>query len=148
MKLHDQILIVAFRLGLGGLEPAENFLDAVDAAQDQRHRFGRDRHAVAEFAHQGLAGMRQRFEPRQAQEAAGSLDGVNQAEDVIQNLGVVRILLEPHQLIVDGVQAFAGLRQKLSQQIIHEIRPSTHGRATSTRLSEFGQLLCKAFNIG
>ncbi len=115
MKLDDQILIVAFRLGLGGFKSAENFLDAVDAAQDQRHRLRRDRHSVAEFAHQGLAGMSQRFEARQTQETAGSLDGMNEAENIIQDLGVVRILLEPHQLIVHGVQAFAGLRQKLSQ---------------------------------
>ncbi|MET4789475.1 hypothetical protein ABIF64_001653 [Bradyrhizobium japonicum] len=66
--------------------------------------------------------MRQRFKPRQAEEAARALDGVDQAEDVIQDLGVVRLLLELHQLIVDGVQALAGLRQKLPQQIIHELR--------------------------
>ena len=106
------------------------------------------RHAVAEFAHQGLGGMRQRFQARQPQKAAGALDGVNQAKNVIEDLGVVRILLEPHQLVVDGVQALAGLRQKLPQQIIHETGLRTHGRATSTRLSECGQLLRKAFNIG
>ncbi|MGY3655746.1 hypothetical protein ACVJ19_002409 [Bradyrhizobium sp. USDA 376] len=66
--------------------------------------------------------MRQRFEPRQAKEAASTLDGVDQAEDVIQDLGVVRLLLELHQLIVDGVQALAGLRQELPQQIIHGVR--------------------------
>ena len=99
------------------------------------------RHAVAEFAHQRLGGMRQRFQPRQPEEAAGALDGVDQAKNVIEDLGVVRFLLEPHQLIVDGVQALAGLRQKLPQQIIHETGLRTHGRATSTRLSERGQLL-------
>ncbi len=85
-----------------------------------------DRHAVTEFAHQGLAGMRQRFQPRQSEKAAGALDGVNQAEDVIQNLGVVRILLEPHQLIIDGVQALVGFRQELPQQIVHQNTPSKH----------------------
>ena len=131
MKLHDQILIVALGLGFGRLQPAKDFLDAVDAAQDQRHRLGGDRHAIAEFAHQGFAGMGQRFQPRQAEETAGSLDGVHQTKDVVQNLGVVRFLLEPHQLIVDGVQAFTGLRQKLSQKIIHEIWPSpTRARST------------------
>ena len=115
MELDDQVLIVAFRLCFGGFKSAENFLDAVDAAQDQRHGFCRDRHSVAEFTHQGLAGMGQRFKARQSQETAGSLDGMNKAENIIQDLGVVRVLLEPHQLIVDGVQAFAGLRQKFSQ---------------------------------
>jgi hypothetical protein len=44
---------------------------------------------------------------------------VDQAKDVIEYLGVVRFLLEPNQLIVDGIQALARLRQKLTQQIIH-----------------------------
>jgi hypothetical protein len=57
----------------------------------------------------------ERFQPRQAEEAAGALDGVYQAEDVIQNPGVVRVLLEPHQLIIDRVQALAGLGQELPQ---------------------------------
>ena len=131
MQFDDQILIGAFRLRFGGLQPGQNFLDAVDAGQDQRDGFSLDRHAVTEFAHQGLAGMRQRFEARQSQKAAGPLDGVNQAKDIVQNLGVVGVLLEPHQLIIDRIQAFAGFSQKLPQQIIHETGLRTHGRTTS-----------------
>ena len=148
MQLLDQVFVGALGLGLGGLEAGQNLLNAVDRGQDQRHGFGLDRHAVAEFAHQRLAGMGQRFQPRQPQEAAGALDGVDQAEDVIQNLRVARVLLEPHQLIVDRIQALAGFGQKLPQQIIHETGLRTHRHATSTRLTERGQLLCKAFNIG
>ncbi len=148
MQFLDQVFVGAFRLGLGGFEAGQDFLDAVDARQDQRHGFGLDRHAVAEFAHQRLAGMRQRFQPRQPQEAAGALDGVDQAEDVIQNLRVARVLLEPHQLIVDRIQALAGLGQKFPQQVIHETGLRTQWHATSTRLTERSQLLCKAFNIG
>ena len=70
--------------------------------------------------------MRQRFQPRQPEKSAGALDGVDQAEDVIQDLGVVRLLLEPHQLIVDRIQALAGLGQELPQQIIHETGLRTH----------------------
>jgi hypothetical protein len=44
-------------------------------------------------------------------------------------------LLEPHQLIVDGIQALAGFRQKLSQQIIHHAGLQTLGRATFDALS-------------
>ena len=124
MQLLDQVFVGALGLGLGRLEAGEDLLDAIDGGQDQRHGFGLDRHAVAEFAHQRLAGMGQRFEPRQSQEAAGALDGVHQAEDVIQNLRVARVLLEPHQLIVDRVQALVGLRQELPQQIIHMSSPS------------------------
>ena len=149
MKLDDQILIVALRLRLGSFEAGKDFLDAVDAGEDQADRLPGDRHAVAEFTHQGLAGMRQRFQPRQPQKSAGALDGVDETKDVIQNPGVVRILLEPDQLIIDGVQALARLRQELAQQVVHEPDLRTHGaRTTSTRLSGSGQLLCKAFNIG
>ncbi len=124
VQLVDQVLVGALRLGLGGFEPCENFLDAVDRGENQRHRLGLDRHAVAEFTHQRLAGMGQRFQPRQSEEAAGTLDGVHQAEDVIQDLRVARVLLEPHQLIVDRVQALAGLRQEFPQKIIHLGTPS------------------------
>ena len=148
MQLVDQVPVGSFRLGLGGLEASQNFLDAIDAGEDQRHRVGGDRHAVAEFAHQGLAGMGERLQTRQAEEAAGALDRVDQAKDVIQNLRVVRVLLESHQLIVDGIQALAGLGQELAQQIIHETGLRTHWHATSTHLTEPGQLLCKPFNIG
>src|SRR5256885_15155505 len=67
---------------------------------------------------------------RSLKKAARALNGVNQPKDVIENLGVVRFLLEPHQLIVDGIQALAGFRQKLSQQIIHHTGLRTLGRAT------------------
>jgi hypothetical protein len=59
--------------------------------------------------------MRQRLKPRQAEKAARPLDGVNQAKDVIQDFRVVRILLEPNQLVVDGVETLVGLRQELAQ---------------------------------
>jgi hypothetical protein len=64
--------------------------------------------------------MSQRFQARQPEKAASALDGVDQAKDVIENLRVIRILLEPNQLIIDRIQTFAGFRQELPQQIIHE----------------------------
>jgi hypothetical protein len=46
--------------------PAKNLFDAVRSRDRiSRHGFGLDRQAVSEFAHQGLAGMSQRFQPRQ-----------------------------------------------------------------------------------
>jgi hypothetical protein len=60
---------------------------------------------------------------------------VNQAKDVIENLGVVGVLFEPHQLIIDRIEAFAGFGQELPQQIVHETGLRTHGRTTA---SHFG----------
>ena len=148
MQLLDQIFVGAFGLGLGGLEACQDFLDAIDRGQDQRHGFGLDRHAVAEFAHQRLAGMGQRFQPRQPQEAAGALDGVDQAEDVIQNLRVARVLLEPHQLIVDRIQALIGLRQELPQKIVHMSTPSKKNQILAfCRNNPSGFHVCVNFSV-
>src|SRR5256885_6755165 len=59
---------------------------------------------------------------RSLKKAARALNGVNQPKDVIENLGVVRFLLEPHQLIVDGIQALAGFRQKRSEEHTPELQ--------------------------
>ena len=114
--------VVAFRLCLVLLQSAEHFLEAVDGRQDQRDGVAGHRHPVAEFAHQRLGGMRQRFEPRQPEETAGPLDGVNKAEDVVENLRVVGFLLETHKLDVDGVEAFVRFGEKLAQQVVHWAR--------------------------
>ncbi|CEG09169.1 hypothetical protein BN961_02591 [Afipia felis] len=72
--------------------------------------------------------MGQRFEARQAEKAARPLDGVNEPENIIQDLGVIRILLKTNQLIVDGIEALVRFRQELTQQIIHETaQPSSGG---------------------
>ena len=63
--------------------------------------------------------MCQRLEPGQSEKPAGTLDRVNKAEDVFENFDVVRLLLEAHQLHIDKVEAFAGLRQELAQQVVH-----------------------------
>jgi len=116
----DQVAVVAFGLGLGRLELAQDVLDAVDGVEDQRHGLAGHRHAVAEFAHQRFGRVRERFKPRQAEEAAGALDRVNKAENVVENFCVVRFLLETHQLVVDGIEALVGLSQEFPQQIVHE----------------------------
>lgn len=119
MQLLDQIVVGAFGLGFGRLELIEDVLDAIDGGQDQRHRLTGGGHAVTEFAHQGFGGMGQRLEARQSEKPAGSLDGVNEAEDVVENLGVVGLLFEAHQLVVDNVETFVRLGQELSEQIVH-----------------------------
>lgn len=58
--------------------------------------------------------MGQRFKTRKTKEPAGALDGVNQAEHVVENLCVVRLLLELHKLDVNNVQALVRLCQKFA----------------------------------
>ena len=54
-----------------------------------------------------------------SEEAAGALDGVDEAEDVVENLGVVGLLLETHELDVDHIEAFVRLGQEFPQQVVH-----------------------------
>ena len=116
LQIGNQIVVGAVRLALVAFERFENFLDAVDGGEDERDGVVGRRQAVAKLAHQRLGGMRERFQPRQAEEAAGALDGVDETEDVIEDLGVVGILLETHELDVDHVETFVGLGHEFPQQ--------------------------------
>ena len=97
--------------------------------------FAGGRHAVAEFSHQRFGGVRQRFQPRQSQEAAGALDGVDQPEDVAEDFGVVGLLLETHEFDVDHVETFVGLGHEFPQQVVHATHAFIDGDTTRLRLS-------------
>jgi hypothetical protein len=101
-----------------------HLLNAVDGGENERDGLAGDRRTIAKIAHQRFGGMRQRFEPRQCEKTAGSLDRVDKAKDVAENLGVVRILLKANQLCIDDIKAFARLGQKIAQQFVHELRLS------------------------
>ena len=67
-------------------------------------------------------------EPGQSKKAARSFDGMNKAENVGKNLAVIRLSLKAHQLRVDVIEAFGGLGQKFTQQLVHErLVPPTTG---------------------
>jgi hypothetical protein len=92
--------------------------------------------------------MRQRFEARQIEEAAGSFDGVNQSEDVVENLRVVGILFKTHELDIDHVDALIRFGQEVPQQFVHG------GRGFQARKSlpivtfwERAQCVAKGFNF-
>ena len=54
---------------------------------------------------------------------------MNEAEDVIENLGVVRVLLKTHELDVDHVETFVRLGDEFPQQVVHKKR--LHRRASA-----------------
>jgi predicted transcriptional regulator len=45
---------------------------------------------------------------------------VDQAENVIENFRVIRILFELDELDVNQIEALVGLGQKFSEKIVHE----------------------------
>jgi hypothetical protein len=118
----DEIGVVAFRLVLQVFDAAQDRFDAIKRGQNERDGIARDRHAIAEFAHQALGRVGQPLEPRQSQEAARAFDSVNEAENIAEDLSVVRLLLEAHELGVDAIQTFAGFGQEIPQQLVHTTR--------------------------
>ena len=121
-ELDNQVAVVAGLLDLAALELFEQHLDPVDGGKHERDGLAGHRHAVAELIHQRFGGVGERFEPGQVEKAAGALDGVDQAEDVVENLGVVGLLLKTHQLDVDDIDAFVRFGEKFTQQVVHGAR--------------------------
>jgi 3-isopropylmalate dehydratase small subunit len=72
---------------------------------------------------------------------------VHQAENVAENLGVVGILLETHELDVDHVETFVRLGDKFPQQVVHEKRLDARRPYFALR-QERGQCVVEAFNFG
>ena len=118
----DEIVISAFGLALVAFKRLENDLDAVDSGENKRDGLARRQRAVAKLAHQCFGRMCERFEARQPKKPARAFNGMDQPEDVIENLRVVRILLETHELDVDYVETLVGLGDKFPQQIVHKKR--------------------------
>ena len=133
MKLPDQIDVVSRRLAFVGFEAFENGLDPVDGAKDEGDGLGRDRHAVAEFAHQAFGSVREGLQPGQTEKAAGALDGMDEPKDVAEDVAVIRLLLEAHQLRIDAFETLVGLGQELLEQVVHlrRLLRTTHFRRSA-----------------
>ena len=115
----DQRLVIAFRLLPLLGELGEDVLDPVDGLKDRGDGAGLDGRAVTELPDHRLGGMGQRFQPGQADEAAGALDRVDQPENVPQDIAVIGVLLEANEFPINRVEILAGLRQELLQQLVH-----------------------------
>ena len=127
-KLMDQVGVGTFRLTLMGFKLGQDLLDPVDGEQHQRHGLTGDRRTVAEFTHQAFRGMGHRLQTRQTEKTTGAFDGMDEAEHVAENLGVIRLLLKTNELDVDHVEALVGFDQKFLEQVVH--RPAAFARGT------------------
>jgi hypothetical protein len=66
---------------------------------------------------------------------------VHQAENVIENLGVVRVLFEPDEFDIDGVEAFVRLCEEFLEQVVHAKKPFTP--ESRWRHAHSGIVVCK-----
>ena len=91
-------------LGARLFQPCEDILDPVQAGENDADPLDGDWRPVAVLTHQRLGGMGELGEPIQAEKATRPLDRMNQAEDGVEHLPVVRLLLEPHEIDVELVE--------------------------------------------
>ncbi len=63
--------------------------------------------------------MGHRFHPGQPEEAAGALDGVDDAEHLTQCGGIVRRSFQPDERGVQRAKAFLGFSQEIGEQVVH-----------------------------
>ena len=81
---------------------------------------------LAQAVEEALGEVAQRDQLGRAEEARAALDGVEATEDVVEQAGVVRAVLELDELVVDVGQQVAGFDEEVLQQILHPGK-ITHG---------------------
>jgi hypothetical protein len=52
-------------------------------------------------------------------ESASALDRVDKTEDVVEDLGVIGVLLETHEFDLNDVETLVGVGHKIPQQVVH-----------------------------
>ena len=120
----DQGAVVALGLGARVGQALDDVADHIDRVEDDGdgRRVHRQR-PVAIKAQHVLSGVGHGLQPHQAEEARAALEAVDQAEDVAQQVRVVRRLLEADQLGVHGLDALAGLGDEFVDDVVHSRSP-------------------------
>ena len=90
-KRGDQLRVVLARQRFPGLERLDELADPVDHGEHGVDQGGvGDAVAGAHLGERALGGVAQLLEPRQIEKAAIALDGVDEAENLVEPLAVVR----------------------------------------------------------
>jgi hypothetical protein len=110
----DDVRVVPCGLGSVAGKAVEDDPDPVHGSEHGGHHFGRgDQTALAQQAQHVLGCMGHTLEAGQTEEAAGALDGVDDAEDRIQALAVRGLPLEQHELGIERRHALTAFGQEL-----------------------------------
>jgi len=122
------------------LDRPEHHAHGIDHLQQRRRALLIQADAtVAQLREQVLAGMRDLFEMRKAEEAAGALDRVDRAEDARERVPVVGTRLQHHELVVEPVQVLVTFRQEFADDVVKFIHRSVF-LAGSARAGESAAL--------
>jgi hypothetical protein len=102
-----------------GLDRGEDLANGVDHDQEHvRRRLVHVCQTVAELGQQALTRVSEALEPAELEETAGSLDGVDRAEDAAQQLARARLVLERDEVLDELVEVLVALNQKLTDDLI------------------------------
>ena len=116
-----RVVLVALRAGL--LDRGEDVANRVD----QNEKRARDVRVqsdlpVPKLAQEIFAGVRDRLELGETEEAARALDRVDRPEHARELLGIERFLLEGHQVALDLAQALVALDQEfVNDAFVHRL---------------------------
>jgi hypothetical protein len=94
-----------------------------DTVDDREHRpdqsnVGRA-FGVAHLTERAFGGMRECSDPRQIEKTAASLDGVDEAENLVEPRRIRRVRFPVDQRLADASQRLARFRHKFADQFIH-----------------------------
>ena len=105
----NQARVVRFVFLAARFNQGQHGAHAIDKRQQSvGDRGSEPQFAVAQPGKQMLAGVRDCFEPAEAEEAASAFDGMNRAKDIGQTLAITGVLLQGDQVavrvVVSGTQ--------------------------------------------
>jgi hypothetical protein len=114
-----------------GHDRDEDVADSVDEFEERgRALLGHHQPAVAQPGQQALAGVGERFELAEREEAAGALDRVDGAEDALQQRVGVRLPFERDKIAIELIEILVTLYEKLVHDLLELVHllSSAHGR--------------------
>jgi hypothetical protein len=135
---HGCVFLLAFAFRPSGFngakDPAQHVHEREQAADDGG--IG-GKFSVPQQAEQVFSSMGERFEPAEAEEASGALDGVHGAENIREQLRVAGARLQVGEAPLHAVQTFLAFEKEFASQVVHEVvigrgggnlRPGQHRR--------------------
>jgi hypothetical protein len=126
----DERAVILARQGLARLQSLYELADPVDDGEDCADQLMvGDPLARPDRRQRVLGGVAQRLEARQVEEAAIALDGMDEAEDGIEPLAILRRGLPGDDLAAQRVDHLAAFRYEFVDQIVHRARRSCMRRA-------------------
>ena len=118
----DDLLVGPFRLlAATAFDRSQKNLEPIYHAQHGIDRIVSDGIAISQPVHQAFGRVSKAGHPRQPEEAAGALDGVHQAEKLVQHGARRRLVLELHQPHVHLLERFLSIGDEFAEEFVDPV---------------------------